>query len=65
MNEVIDAEHEVVRNGASIRTYKLGRALVIRDGEYVWITHGDPEFDAWNARMNEHMRRSFLDGEKA
>jgi len=24
------------------------------------ITHGDPEFDAMNEKMNEHMRRSFL-----
>ena len=43
------------------QTYKTGYAIVIRDGEPTYITHGDPEFDAWNEKVMLHLERSLVD----
>jgi len=65
MNDTtLNEEKYTASNGVEYihRTYACGYAVVIRDGELVRITHGDPEFDAWNARVNDHMKASFRRG---
>lgn len=42
------------------KTYGTGFADVVRDGQIVRITHGDPQFDAINARMNRHLEESTM-----
>jgi len=58
MNDTtLNEEKYTASNGVEYihRTYPCGYAVVIRDGVETLITHGDPEFDAWNA----HMKASF------
>lgn len=61
MTKLEEQVAHLAKRGYVHSTILTGFADVIRDGIPTRITHGDPEFDAINARMNEHLRSSLID----